>query len=210
MICICCMWWLTSSRSRSAPPAPQASGQRRPGQPPPPVGGSRTPIHGATLTVSLGESDEVEDEEATLRREVADCEGATSERVLRLCLRVKWEIGEGGVGGGWRTGEVMDTSSLRLVSARASPVRARLTQVGLPIARYRRYPFTCDSSTCRSPDPSSGDTSHVTGYATHLSYSARRDRGSTSCLAHLNTFQAASDRPHCMGVKSLWLVGDRR
>lgn len=55
-----------------------------------------------------------------MRRAIAACDEEVSERVLRLGLKVRWEIGEAGAGGGWKAGEVMDTSSFQLVSARIS------------------------------------------------------------------------------------------
>lgn len=82
------------------------------------MGAPRPPAYGATLTISLAELNDPEDEADILRREISACDGPITERVLRLGLKVQWEIGEGGQGGGWKAGEKMDTSSLRLVSLR--------------------------------------------------------------------------------------------
>jgi mediator of RNA polymerase II transcription subunit 14 len=45
-----------------------------------------------------------------------------AERVLRLGLGVKWEIGEAGGGGGLKAGDVMNSTSLHIVSHPLSPV----------------------------------------------------------------------------------------
>lgn len=118
---------LIDSRPRSAIPAQKAQA-RRPGQPVPPqvAANVRTPAFGAKLTVSLGELETPEDEADILRKEISGCGDQAMERVLRLGLKVKWEIDEGGVGGGWKAGESMDTSSLRLVSDKSTSIAPRI------------------------------------------------------------------------------------
>lgn len=109
---------LICSRPRSAVPPAQKAQARRPGQPAPTPSATsaRAPAFGAKLTVSLGELETSEDEADILRRAISACEAHAVERVLRLGLKIKWEIDEGGVGGGWKAGDAMDITSLRLVS----------------------------------------------------------------------------------------------
>jgi mediator of RNA polymerase II transcription subunit 14 len=69
---------------------------------------------GATLTVAIGEMEDVRTGAEEIRQAIAECDSIPSERLLRLELKVKWEIGEAGAGGGWKAGEIRDEASLRL------------------------------------------------------------------------------------------------
>jgi hypothetical protein len=50
-----------------------------------------------------------------------------SDRIVKLQLGVKWEVGEGGVGGGLKFGDAMDTGSLGIVCRRLTCYSAELT-----------------------------------------------------------------------------------
>lgn len=203
---------LIDSRPRSAVPPAQKAQPRRPGQPvpPPAASGVRTPAFGAKLTVSLGELEDPEDEADILRREIAACGDQAIERVLRLGLKVKWEIDEGGVGGGWKAGESMDTSSLRLVST-DPPLIVRQTSllsfVGLSEPGYRRCPSTCHSRTCR---PSHSTPHHAANGTSHTSHHANSARiGDTSTrFTHFNTITSTSYPDHSLGISSHGPVRD--
>jgi mediator of RNA polymerase II transcription subunit 14 len=69
---------------------------------------------GATITISLGELSTPRTGVEELQQAIAECDNAPSERLLRLALRVRWEVGEAGVGGGWKAGEIRDETSLQL------------------------------------------------------------------------------------------------
>ena len=72
-------------------------------------------MFGGSLAISVAETGKtsmVDD----LMRDVTAAGRSPSERVLPLCLDVKWEIGEAGAGGGLKTGDKMDASSLQVVS----------------------------------------------------------------------------------------------
>jgi mediator of RNA polymerase II transcription subunit 14 len=69
---------------------------------------------GATITISIGELQRARTGLEETQAAIAECDHAPSERLLRLGLKVKWEIGEAGVGGGWKVGDVRDETSLRL------------------------------------------------------------------------------------------------
>jgi mediator of RNA polymerase II transcription subunit 14 len=104
---------LTISRPRPTPAPPQA---KRPGNvphPPQPTG-LRTPMLGATITISIGELQTAATGMEEIQKAIAECDNTPSERLLRLGLKVRWEIGEAGAGGGWKTGDVRDESSLQL------------------------------------------------------------------------------------------------
>lgn len=56
------------------------------------------------------------EEAEDLFREITSSGRCPRERVVKLELAVRWEIGEAGVGAGLKAGDSMDSSLLRLVS----------------------------------------------------------------------------------------------
>jgi mediator of RNA polymerase II transcription subunit 14 len=104
---------LTTSRPR---PTPAPTQGKRPGNvpQPPQQPGLRTPMLGATITISIGELQTAATGMEEIQKAIAECDNTPSERLLRLGLKVRWEIGEAGVGGGWKSGDVRDESSLQL------------------------------------------------------------------------------------------------
>jgi mediator of RNA polymerase II transcription subunit 14 len=77
-------------------------------------------MHGGTITISIAEAENGQDEVDSLMKAISECETTPSERVLTLGLRTKWEIGEAGIGGGWKAGDDMDVTDLRLDSSALS------------------------------------------------------------------------------------------
>lgn len=75
---------------------------------------------GATITISVGEIQSARTGIEEIKKAIAECDKTPSERLLQLGLKVKWEIGEAGVGGGWKAGDVKDETSLRLDSSSLS------------------------------------------------------------------------------------------
>lgn len=65
------------------------------------------------MTISIGEAENGQNEVDNVKKAISECEAVPSERVLSLGLRVKWEIGEAGVGGGWKAGDSMDVTDLQ-------------------------------------------------------------------------------------------------
>lgn len=110
---------LITSRPRPTQAPPQG---KRPGTvpQPPQSTGLRTPMLGATITISIGELQTAATGMDEIQKAIAECDNTPSERLLRLGLKVKWEIGEAGVGGGWKAGEIRDESSLQLDPASLS------------------------------------------------------------------------------------------
>jgi mediator of RNA polymerase II transcription subunit 14 len=101
------------SRPRPTPAPPQG---KRPGnipQPPQPTG-LRTPMLGAIITISIGELQTAATGMEEIQKAIAECDNTPSERLLRLGLKVRWEIGEAGVGAGWKAGDVRDETRLQL------------------------------------------------------------------------------------------------
>lgn len=85
---------------------------------------------GATLTITIGEAEEAQGEVDLVKKAISECDAIASERVLMLGLKVTWEIGEAGVGGGWKTGDNMDVADLRL-----DPSALSIEDVLLPATR---------------------------------------------------------------------------
>jgi len=69
---------------------------------------------GATITISIAELSSARTGIEEIQKAIAECDIIPSERLLRLGLKVKWEIGEAGIGGGWKAGDVRDETTLRL------------------------------------------------------------------------------------------------
>ncbi|OXG84460.1 hypothetical protein C349_02506 [Cryptococcus neoformans var. grubii Br795] len=75
---------------------------------------SRQPMIGGIIHITLAEKTIPRSELDNLLSDIA-CGGLVpSERVLRLELNVKWVVDEAGVGGGLKSGDVMDSSMLHL------------------------------------------------------------------------------------------------
>jgi mediator of RNA polymerase II transcription subunit 14 len=85
---------------------------------------------GGTVTISIGEADKTKTGEDELRQAISECDNVPSERVIPLGLKVKWEIGEAGVGGGWKAGDSKDTSAINIDQAAIS-----VEDILLPITR---------------------------------------------------------------------------
>lgn len=103
--------------SRARPNQTGPPGAKRPGKVPPPPqqqAGPRVPMSGATLSVTIGEVESTRTGTEDVRQAIAECDSIPSERSLRLGLKVKWEIGEAGAGGGWKAGDVRDEARLGL------------------------------------------------------------------------------------------------
>jgi hypothetical protein len=115
-------------RPRVAPTV-QVAGQKRVG-PVPPAVNMRTPMVGATITISIGEEEDAQAEADLVQKAISECDAVASERVLTLGLRVKWENGEAGIGGGWKAGDSMDITDLRL-----DPTALSIEDVLLPATR---------------------------------------------------------------------------
>nr|XP_019014394.1 uncharacterized protein I206_00476 [Kwoniella pini CBS 10737]OCF53175.1 hypothetical protein I206_00476 [Kwoniella pini CBS 10737] len=77
-------------------------------------GSSRTPLVGGVISVSLSEANIPQNESAAFMGLVASGQVTSDERVLNLRLGVKWEVGELGIGGGLKVGDVMDGGSLQI------------------------------------------------------------------------------------------------
>lgn len=77
---------------------------------------SRQPLVGGTLSISLVEDHTPWDRAESLLADIQGDGSLPSERVLRLKLGVKWEVGECGEGGGWKFGDVLNSSELVIVS----------------------------------------------------------------------------------------------
>lgn len=95
------------------------------------MGAARAPLVGGTLRISLSEAAASEAGIEDLMRGLMSGGSEPSERVVKLQLGVKWEVGEGGVGGGLKVGDAMDTSSLELVRCRYSFVIKLTTRIQL-------------------------------------------------------------------------------
>lgn len=79
---------------------------------------SRQTMVGGIIHITLAEKTTPRSELDNLLSDIA-CGGLVpSERVLRLELNVKWIVDEAGVGGGLKSGDVMDNSMLHLVRDR--------------------------------------------------------------------------------------------
>lgn len=79
---------------------------------------SRQTMVGGIIHITLAEKTTPRSELDNLLSDIA-CGGLVpSERVLRLELNVKWVVDEAGVGGGLKSGDVMDNSMLHLVRDR--------------------------------------------------------------------------------------------
>ena len=74
---------------------------------------ARQSLKGGTLNISLVECDK------PIEEDIANDESglAVRERVLRLDLNIKWDIGEAGTGGGLKAGDLMKASDIHIVSA---------------------------------------------------------------------------------------------
>ncbi|WVR03276.1 hypothetical protein IAU60_000267 [Kwoniella sp. DSM 27419] len=105
-------YWLRP-RPVQAPQQPQqaAVGKR----PPPPLStnAARTPMVGGILSISLAESDSPRTDLDSLLGEISSGGVTSTERVVRLQLTTKWEIGEIGTGGGLKAGESVDSGLQR-------------------------------------------------------------------------------------------------
>lgn len=73
-------------------------------------------MYGAKLSISLAEDLKTRDEAESLIADIRSNNVVPSERLLRLKLGVKWEIGEIGEGGGWKIGDILPSSDLEIVS----------------------------------------------------------------------------------------------
>lgn len=93
---------------------------------------------GGTLTVSLVEDSTPEDDKDLVMAEISG-EGTPSERLLRLKLGVKWEVGEAGEGGGWKNGQILDSSDLILVGHSAGIAHFRY-RINCPSRTYSNLP----------------------------------------------------------------------
>ena len=103
--------------SRSRPPQqPQPAGPGQKRNPANNLGAARTPLVGGTLRISLVEATASEADLEELMRGLLTGGSEPSERIINLTLSVKWEVGEGGVGGGLKVGDAMDPSALDIVS----------------------------------------------------------------------------------------------
>jgi mediator of RNA polymerase II transcription subunit 14 len=90
------------------------AGTNRPSRPVAPD--TRQPLVGGTLHVSLEEDHRVQDQAHQLLTDVRSDDAVPAERLLRLKLGVKWEVGELGEGGGWKFGDALDSTHLEAVS----------------------------------------------------------------------------------------------
>lgn len=69
---------------------------------------------GAILAISPMEDLASRDDADLHLTEIQD--SVPSERLLRLKLGVKWQVGEIGDGGGWKVGDILNSSELEIVS----------------------------------------------------------------------------------------------
>ncbi|OCF71301.1 hypothetical protein I204_07928 [Kwoniella mangroviensis CBS 8886] len=75
---------------------------------------ARTPLVGGVLSITLGENGPRPTETDSILGDVSSGGLIPNERILRLQLGVKWEVGELGVGGGLKLGDVMDATALNV------------------------------------------------------------------------------------------------
>lgn len=118
-------YWIRQRAVQPTGPTQAAVGKRA--QPPSALSGARTTtIVGGTLTFSLGESKTPINEAERVLREVAACGVQPVDRVVRLEIGVKWEVGDIGIGGGLKLNDAMDASALT-VNASSLSAKALLT-----------------------------------------------------------------------------------
>lgn len=104
-----------NSRPRPVIPAPTVQpGPKRPNQPP--IPDPRQPLVGGILSISLVEDPTPRDQADNLLAEIQGDGSSPTERLLRLKLGVKWQVGESGEGAGWKFGDILDNSNLIIVS----------------------------------------------------------------------------------------------
>lgn len=103
---------------RPRPPAPPQAPTSNKRNPSAPLGAPRTPLVGGILRIKLAEAEPKEENAEEIMRDILSGHVVPSDRILNLELGVKWEVGEGGLGGGLSVGESMDASGLILVSVR--------------------------------------------------------------------------------------------
>ncbi|KAK8844610.1 hypothetical protein IAR55_006457 [Kwoniella newhampshirensis] len=102
---------------RPRPVQVQQQQQAAVGRKAPPAGSQgapRAPMFGGVVSISLTETSALQSEADTLLGGLSSGGLTPSERVLNLDLGVNWEIGEVGVGGGLKLGDVMDQGLLRV------------------------------------------------------------------------------------------------
>ncbi|WVQ93944.1 hypothetical protein IAU59_001022 [Kwoniella sp. CBS 9459] len=105
-------YWIRP-RPVQIPQQQQAAVGKRP-PPPSTTAAARSPMFGGILNISLAEANAAVNETDGLFGDVSAGGLVPNERILKLQLGVKWEIGEIGVGGGLKVGDVMDGGLLRI------------------------------------------------------------------------------------------------
>ncbi|WWD22838.1 hypothetical protein CI109_107332 [Kwoniella shandongensis] len=105
-------YWIRPRPAQVQQQQQAAVGRKAP--PPGSQGASRAPMVGGILSISLDETSAVQNEVETLLGGLSSGGMKPSERVLNLNLGVKWEIGEIGVGGGLKVGDLMDGSFVKI------------------------------------------------------------------------------------------------
>ena len=95
---------------RQRPVQPSQSNVNRPA-----TDGPRVLIYGGQLKVSIAETDKMSAMDETML-DVVSAGRRPSERLLALGLKIEWTIGEAGIGGKLKDGDVMDVSELQEVS----------------------------------------------------------------------------------------------
>ncbi|WVF66324.1 hypothetical protein IAT40_001064 [Kwoniella sp. CBS 6097] len=111
-------YWIRP-RPAQVPQHQQAAVGKRP-PPPSTTAASRSPMVGGILNINLAEQTAATTETDNLLESISAGGSVANERILRLRLSVKWEIGEIGVGGGLKVGDVMDGGLLRIDSGAIS------------------------------------------------------------------------------------------
>nr|XP_019048596.1 hypothetical protein I302_02368 [Kwoniella bestiolae CBS 10118]OCF27526.1 hypothetical protein I302_02368 [Kwoniella bestiolae CBS 10118] len=109
-------YWIRPRPAIIAQQQQQAAVGKRPA-PAASLGTARTPLVGGILSITLGENGVQPNETDSILGDVSSGGLIPNERVLRLQLGVKWEVGELGIGGGLKVGDVMDGTVLRIDSA---------------------------------------------------------------------------------------------
>ncbi|OCF33140.1 hypothetical protein I316_05185 [Kwoniella heveanensis BCC8398] len=105
-------YWIRP-RPAQVPQQQQAAVGKRPAPSIAPAA-SRSPMVGGILSITLAEPTAAANETDDLFGSIAAGGMRANERILRLRLMVKWEIGEIGIGGGLKVGDVMDGGLLRI------------------------------------------------------------------------------------------------
>nr|ODN88985.1 hypothetical protein L203_02391 [Cryptococcus depauperatus CBS 7841] len=72
----------------------------------------RQPLFGGLISISLAESTTFPSSLQSTLADISTGDLTSNERVLRLRLAINWTVGEAGVGGGFKNGDVMDNGAM--------------------------------------------------------------------------------------------------